>query len=178
MAFLLRGLLLHSVLTLIHCFEFRPDVEEEEFAENWIPSTWNAVQALNPRLLEPYAFRGSEADICSRGVRPNVTGVVGGCFEAKSKWQQSIIIDSGLKDMGKILYLDCEPQSSQGDEAIYHESLVHPAMVSHGSPKKVFIAGGGEGGTAREILRYKGCKSKPAPKSKPNRSPNREGLRR
>lgn len=32
--------------------------------------------------------------------------------------------------------------------------LVHPALLAHGSPRSVFIAGGGEGATAREVLRH------------------------
>jgi spermidine synthase len=40
------------------------------------------------------------------------------------------------------------------DEFIYHEALVHPAMLSHPAPKSVYIAGGGEGATLREVLRY------------------------
>lgn len=32
--------------------------------------------------------------------------------------------------------------------------LVHPALIAHGNPRKVFIAGGGEGATAREVLRH------------------------
>lgn len=32
--------------------------------------------------------------------------------------------------------------------------LVHPALVAHGSPRRVFIAGGGEGATAREVLKH------------------------
>ena len=40
------------------------------------------------------------------------------------------------------------------DEFIYHEVLVHPALTSHANPKKVFIAGGGEGATAREVLKH------------------------
>lgn len=51
--------------------------------------------------------------------------------------------------------LDDKTQSAEIDEAIYHESLVHPAMVAFGNPKHVFIGGGGEGATAREVLRFK-----------------------
>jgi spermidine synthase len=40
------------------------------------------------------------------------------------------------------------------DEFIYHEALVHPAMLSHPAPRSVYIAGGGEGATLREVLRY------------------------
>jgi predicted membrane-bound spermidine synthase len=38
---------------------------------------------------------------------------------------------------GKTLVLDGKTQSAAGDEFIYHESLVHPAMLLHGSPKRV-----------------------------------------
>eukprot|EP00959_Pyramimonas_sp_CCMP1952_P316238 6619039-Pyramimonas_sp.AAC.2 len=46
-------------------------------------------------------------------------------------------------------------QSAYKDERVYHESLVQPAMAAHACPKKVFIGGGGEGATLREVLRHK-----------------------
>ena len=55
---------------------------------------------------------------------------------------------------GRSLFLDEKIQSAIADEFIYHEALVHPAMVTHPAPRRVFIAGGGEGATAREILRH------------------------
>jgi spermidine synthase len=55
---------------------------------------------------------------------------------------------------GKILFIDGEVQSSQQDEFIYHESLVHPAMIAHPCPKSVLVIGAGEGAAAREILRH------------------------
>ncbi len=55
---------------------------------------------------------------------------------------------------GKCLILDGHMQSAQGDEFIYHENLVHPAMVSCPKPKKVLIVGGGEGATLYEVLRH------------------------
>lgn len=58
---------------------------------------------------------------------------------------------------GKVLVLDEETQSAEHDEKVYHESLVHPAMSTFGSgdaPRRVLIIGGGEGATAREVLRY------------------------
>ena len=48
--------------------------------------------------------------------------------------------------------LDGKTQSTERDEHIYHETLVHPAMLCHPDPKQVFIGGGGEGGTLREVL--------------------------
>jgi spermidine synthase len=46
-------------------------------------------------------------------------------------------------------------QSSEKDEFLYHESLVHPVLINHPNPKRVFVGGGGEGATVREILRHK-----------------------
>jgi spermidine synthase len=57
--------------------------------------------------------------------------------------------------LGTCLVLDGKIQSSERDEFIYHEALVQPAMIVHPKPKMVFIAGGGEGATLREVLRYK-----------------------
>ena len=54
----------------------------------------------------------------------------------------------------QVLLLDGKAQSAEADEHVYHEMLVHPALIAHGSPRRVFIAGGGEGATAREVLRH------------------------
>jgi spermidine synthase len=53
---------------------------------------------------------------------------------------------------GICLVLDGKIQSGEKDEFIYHESLVHPAMLAHPNPEQVFIAGGGEGATLRDVL--------------------------
>jgi len=77
------------------------------------------------------------------------------------------------------LITDGKTQSAQFDEFAYHESLVHPAMLkfamsavstsatspastngsssspSDSGPKRVFIGGGGELATAREVLKHK-----------------------
>ncbi|MGD2246045.1 MAG: polyamine aminopropyltransferase [Candidatus Aminicenantes bacterium] len=56
--------------------------------------------------------------------------------------------------LGKVLFLDEKIQSAQVDEYIYHESLVHPALITHPSPRKTLILGGGEGATLREVLKH------------------------
>src|SRR5438105_11818183 len=56
---------------------------------------------------------------------------------------------------GRALYLDNKIQSAELDEFMYHEALVHPAMILSGAPRNVFIAGGGEGATLREVLRHR-----------------------
>ena len=71
----------------------------------------------------------------------------------QTKFQQMEIMKT--YNYGRILVLDGKIQSSESDEFIYHEALVHPAMLTHPNPKRVFIVGGGEGATLREILRHK-----------------------
>jgi predicted membrane-bound spermidine synthase len=57
---------------------------------------------------------------------------------------------------GLACYMDNSIQSALIDERIYHESLVHPAMMSVYKPERVMIIGGGEGATAREVLKWPG----------------------
>lgn len=69
-----------------------------------------------------------------------------------SEFQRIDVVES--EEYGKMLILDGKVQSTLRDEHIYHESLVHPAMLSHACPRDVLILGGGEGGTLREVLRH------------------------
>jgi len=77
-------------------------------------------------------------------------------YTGRTKFQSIEIIRSG--SFGKLLVLDGKIQSSESDEFIYHEALVHPAMFTHPCPETVFIAGGGEGATLREVLSHKTVK--------------------
>lgn len=71
----------------------------------------------------------------------------------KTKFQLVEILDT--KSYGLALFLDHMPQSSEVDEFVYHEGLVHPALITHPNPQNILIAGGGEGATLREVLRHK-----------------------
>lgn len=72
---------------------------------------------------------------------------------ARTKYQQMEILE--LADYGKCLVLDGRIQSSQADEFIYHEALVHPGLLLHPRPERAMVIGGGEGATLREILRHR-----------------------
>lgn len=74
-------------------------------------------------------------------------------YEGETKYQAIRIVR--CYSLGVCLVLDDKLQSCEKDEFIYHEAIVHPALVAHPEPRKVFIAGGGEGGTLREVLRHK-----------------------
>ena len=60
----------------------------------------------------------------------------------RSKYQLIEVVDT--YDYGLALYLDNALQVTEYDEHIYHEVMVHPAMLAHPSPKKVLVIGGGE----------------------------------
>ena len=70
----------------------------------------------------------------------------------RTKYQDYYIFQTS--GFGKVLVLDKDVQSTERDEYIYHETLVHPAMLAHPNPRTVFIVGGGEGATLREVLRH------------------------
>ncbi len=65
---------------------------------------------------------------------------------------QRIAITRGGQDTR--LFLDGALQFSTMDEYRYHESLVHPAMVSVPAARRVLVLGGGDGLAVREILRH------------------------
>jgi len=77
------------------------------------------------------------------------------CYWAgRSRFCEIVIAESPV--FGKVLFLDKEIQSAESDEAIYHEHLIHPVLnATAATPgKRVLIVGGGEGATAREVLKW------------------------
>jgi spermidine synthase len=72
-------------------------------------------------------------------------------FTGRTAFQDVAVIRTAA--FGKMLVLDGDTQSSQADEKIYHESLVHPALAAAADRAEVLILGGGEGATLREVLR-------------------------
>ena len=74
-------------------------------------------------------------------------------YSGHTAYQSVEVLESEV--FGRSLVLDGKTQSTERDEHIYHEALVHPAMLSHPGPRTVFIGGGGEGGTLREVLAHR-----------------------
>ncbi len=73
-------------------------------------------------------------------------------YEIKSRYQHIEVYKS--QELGNILVMDKTAMLSQYDEFIYHEMLSHVPICTHLNPKKVLIIGGGDGGTAREVLKH------------------------
>ena len=74
-------------------------------------------------------------------------------FTGRTAYQSVTIQDTAC--FGRTLVLDDKTQSTEVDEFVYHEALVQPCLVSHPEPRKVFVAGGGEGATVREVLSHR-----------------------
>jgi spermidine synthase len=60
---------------------------------------------------------------------------------------------------GKLFRLDGCFMTSERDEFFYHENLVHVAAVTHPQPERALIVGGGDGGSAEELLKHPSIKS-------------------
>lgn len=78
-------------------------------------------------------------------------GVLETIYTGRTRFQSVGLYRS--HDHGKLLILDGELQSASGDEFIYHETLVQPALVRCATPRNALVLGGAEGGTLRELLR-------------------------
>ncbi len=77
-------------------------------------------------------------------------------YYGKTKFQEVLIAKN--ERLGTFLALDGDIQSSEIDEFIYHEALVHPAMITHPNPEKILLLGGGEGSPVKEILKHPSVK--------------------
>lgn len=71
----------------------------------------------------------------------------------QSDFQRIDIFES--KEFGRILTLDGYLMVTEKDEFIYHDMITHVPMATNPGIKKVLVIGAGDGGTVRELLRYK-----------------------
>jgi spermidine synthase len=60
---------------------------------------------------------------------------------------------------GKLFRLDGHFMTSEKDEFFYHENLIHVAATTHPQPERALIIGGGDGGSAEELLKHPSMKS-------------------
>jgi spermidine synthase len=74
-------------------------------------------------------------------------------YRGQTEYQHVEVMDGAT--FGRTLVLDGKTQSTEVDEFAYHEGLVHPSMIAHPNPKSVFVAGGGEGATIREVMSHR-----------------------
>ena len=75
-------------------------------------------------------------------------------FSGQSPFQAVDVVETA--GHGKMLLNDGLVMLTERDEFVYHDMIVHVPLFVHPNPKSVLIIGGGDGGTAREVLRHAG----------------------
>jgi spermidine synthase len=55
---------------------------------------------------------------------------------------------------GTLFRLDGSFMTSEADEFFYHENLVHVPAITHPAPETALVIGGGDGGSAEELLKH------------------------
>jgi len=73
-------------------------------------------------------------------------------FSGKSEFQTVDVVET--KGHGKMLLNDGLIMVTERDEFAYHDMITHVPLFVHPEPKNVLVIGGGDGGTAREVLRH------------------------
>lgn len=73
-------------------------------------------------------------------------------FKGRSPYQQIHVVDT--VGHGRMLLNDGLVMLAERDEFVYHEMIAHVPLAVHPLPQRVLIIGGGDGGTAREVLKH------------------------
>ena len=77
-------------------------------------------------------------------------------YSEETEFQRIDILES--KEFGRFFTLDGLMMVTEKDEFIYHEMIVHVPMAVNLNIKKVLVIGAGDGGTIRELTKYKSIK--------------------
>jgi spermidine synthase len=72
--------------------------------------------------------------------------------EEQSEFQHLEIYET--ETFGNLMVIDGCTMVSTRDNFFYHEMMSHPALYTHPDPKRVWIIGGGDCGTLREVLKH------------------------
>ena len=72
--------------------------------------------------------------------------------QEKSEFWDLAIFENSL--FGRVFAIDGIIQTTQKDEAVYHEMMAHVPLMAHENPVSVLIIGAGDGGVLREVLRH------------------------
>ena len=72
--------------------------------------------------------------------------------EEQSEYQFIEIYET--ETFGNLMVIDGCTMVSTRDNFFYHEMMSHPVMYTHPDPKRVWIIGGGDCGTLREVLKH------------------------
>jgi spermidine synthase len=74
-------------------------------------------------------------------------------YKGRSKFQEVVVFET--RRFGRVLALDGVIQTTEADEFVYHEMLVHLPFLAHGAVRRALIIGGGDGGILEEALKHR-----------------------
>ena len=111
------------------------------------------IQQGLPRVKSIQEFHEKDSD---QGVERTYLYYKSGTMHFTTDKQDVDLLES--PQWGKMLFLNGVLQSTSMDEIIYHTALVHPLLDTIQSRSNILILGGGEGATAREVLRWQSVK--------------------
>lgn len=77
-------------------------------------------------------------------------------YSKQSEYQLTEVYETDT--WGNLMTIDGMVMLSEKDEFVYHEMISHVPLFIHPKPEKVLIIGGGDGGTAREVMKHPGVK--------------------
>src|SRR6185436_283970 len=130
----------------IHTWPERQGLTLDVYVCNFSADNSLKARRLFDRLVEPLND--------STGFYIRATSQLG---EWQTRFQRMQIYDT--PHYGKLFRLDGFNMTSEKEEFVYHENLVHPALTAHAAPKKVLIIGGGDGGSSEEALKHPSVES-------------------
>ncbi len=72
--------------------------------------------------------------------------------EEQTSFQKIEIFDTEW--FGKLMVIDGCTMVSDRDNFLYHEMMTHPVLYAHPHPRRVWVIGGGDCGSLKEVLRH------------------------
>jgi spermidine synthase len=72
--------------------------------------------------------------------------------EVQSPFQKIEMFDTEW--FGKLMIIDGCTMVSDRDNYLYHEMMTHPVLYTHPNPKRVWVIGGGDCGSLKEVLKH------------------------
>jgi len=104
-----------------------------------VPLAWSRDDVLVERLSENAGFFCRAGRLLEQG---------------RSTWQAYEVWETPL--FGRLFRLDGCFMSSERDEFYYHENLIHVPATVHVGLRRALVVGGGDGGSAEELLKCPG----------------------
>ena len=153
----LRSRLIFAPYLLKNAMMKGPKTRKIAIAAMWLEMTTALTMSVDPINVKRCGLSGNGKWVSDSWLK----GVVWSAElkqvlrDVESEFQRITVVDT--VSLGRALILDGALQCAERDERGYHELLTHVPVLRRKGPKKdvrALIVGGGDGGIARELLKY------------------------